>query len=235
MLLSTSWPRRHRGLPVCRAFVEYPLDVPRKTPTADPIADEPDSKSARTRARLLDAAAEVLAQRGFAGTRLSDIAKVAHVQAPAIYYYYSSREDLIEDVLFVGASAMYDFLESTLAALPVDTPPAKRLEAAVEAHLRHELELSDYARAVIRNANQIPDQFRARAMAKIVEYNDLWRTLVADLAAAGQLRSDVDPSIGRMLVLGALNWSVEWWDPARGPLDQVIAVTQSMVLHALRP
>jgi hypothetical protein len=38
-----------------------------------------------------------------------------------------------------------------------------------------------------------------------------------------------------MLVLGALNWTAEWWDPSRGPLSELIRTAQSMVLHALRP
>jgi len=209
--------------------------APRTTATAARYANGTDSKSARTRARLLDATAKVLAEKGFSGTRLADIAEEARIQAPAIYYYYPSREDLIEAVLYAGAEAMHEYLTVTLAKLPPGTPISARIAAAVEAHLRHELELSDYARAVIRNANQMPEQFSRRALAKIGEYNEIWRELIADLAGAGLLRQDVDPSVGRMLVLGALNWSVEWWDPQGGSLDQVIAVAQSMVLHALRP
>ena len=47
--------------------------------------DESDSKSQRTRARILDAAAHVLSAKGYAGTRLTDVAKYAELQAPAIY------------------------------------------------------------------------------------------------------------------------------------------------------
>ena len=36
-----------------------------------------------------------------------------------------------------------------------------------------------------------------------------------------------------MIVLGALNWAAEWWDPDRGPIDAVITTAQSMVRHAL--
>ena len=197
--------------------------------------DAPGSKSARTRERLLDAAANVLSRKGFAGTRLSDIADEAHVQAPAIYYYYPSREDLIEEVMFVGAAAMRRHLADALAALPADASPGTRIAAAVEAHLRHELEISDYARAIIRNGNQLPEHVSGRALAEVSQYNDIWRGLVDELATAGELRDDVDPGVARMIVLGALNWAAEWWDPARGPIDQVISTTQSMVLHALRP
>ena len=193
------------------------------------------SKSTRTRERLLDAAARVLSEKGFAGTRLSDIAERAAVQAPAIYYYYSSREELIEAVVHAGAAAMHRHLTEALAALPTGASPAERIAVAVEAHLRHELELSDYSKAIVRNANQLPETVSRRALAEVARYNDIWRSLIAELAGVGQLRADVAPSVARMVVLGALNWSTEWWDPERGSLDEVIRTTQSMVLHALRP
>ena len=193
------------------------------------------SKSARTRRRLLDSAATVLARKGFAGTRLSDIAEHAQIQAPAIYYYYPSREDLIEEVMTAGASAMRAHMLEVLAALPPGTHPAARIEAAVEAHLRLELEISDYAKAITRNANQLPEHLNRRAMAEVTAYNEIWRGLIDVLAAAHQLRDDVDPSIGRMIVQGALNWTTEWWRPENGPIEEVIRTAQSMVLHALRP
>jgi AcrR family transcriptional regulator len=209
--------------------------VARRTTTTNEELDNASSKSARTRGRLLDAAAAVLSRKGFSGTRLSDIAKQADVQAPAIYYYYPSREDLIEEVMYAGAAAMREQLMETLDALPPSTTPSDRISAAVETHLRHELEISDYAKAIIRNANQLPEQVSKRALAEITAYNEIWRSLVADLAAAGQLRADVDPAVGRMMVLGALNWAAEWWDPDRGPIDEVISTAQSMILHSLRP
>jgi len=53
------------------------------------------------------------------------------------------------------------------------------------------------------------------------------------MARSGQLRDDLDLFIAQMLVLGALNWAVEWWDPRRGSLDTVVANAQSFVRHAL--
>ena len=73
-----------------------------------------DSKSQRTRTRILDAAAHVLSVRGFAGTRLTDVAEYAQLQAPAIYYYFASREILIEEVMFCGISDMKRHLQQTL-------------------------------------------------------------------------------------------------------------------------
>jgi AcrR family transcriptional regulator len=124
--------------------------------TNTPPTSDAGPKSAKTRARLLDATASVLAERGFAGTRLSDIAERAHVQAPAIYYYYPSREDLVSAVLLAGAETMVGYLRERLEELPGDTTASARIATAVEAHLRHELELSHYTRAFIRNTSQVP-------------------------------------------------------------------------------
>jgi TetR/AcrR family transcriptional regulator, cholesterol catabolism regulator len=37
----------------------------------------------------------------------------------------------------------------------------------------------------------------------------------------------------RMMVLGALNWAAEWWNPRRGSLDTVVRTAQSLVRHGL--
>ncbi|MEV0972344.1 TetR/AcrR family transcriptional regulator [Microtetraspora glauca] len=194
---------------------------------------EESSKSARTRERILDAAAHVLSRKGYAGTRLGDIADQAQLQAPAIYYYFGSREDLIEEVMWTGARRVREHVSETLDALPADTDPMDRICAAIEAHLHIELELSDFATAVIRNSGQIPEHLRTRQLAEEGEYGKLWRTLFRDLDNAGDLRPGLDPRVAHLLVLGAINWAAEWWNPKRDTFDAVVRNAQSLVRHGL--
>jgi AcrR family transcriptional regulator len=196
-------------------------------------AGETGSKSARTRERILDAAAHVLSRKGYAGTRLSDVADQAEIQAPAIYYYFPSRDDLIEEVMWSGIAHMRDHVTSVLAALPAGTGPLDRIDAAVEAHLRYSLEISDYTTASIRNAGQVPESIAIRYTAEASQYGDTWRKLLQDADSAGLLRPDLDSGAARMLVLGALNWAAEWWNPRRGSLEVVVRTAQSLVRHGL--
>lgn len=196
---------------------------------------EPDSKSALTRRRILDAAAYVLSAKGYGGLRLTDVAAEAEIQAPAIYYYFPSREDLIEEVMWSGIADMREHMALVLDSLPVGTPALDRLMAAVEAHLRHALEISDYTTASIRNAGQVPDTIRKRQIREEERYGEIWRGLINALAHDGGLRADLDLYIAQMLVLGALNWTVEWWDSRRGSVDAVVANAQSLVRHGLSP
>jgi TetR/AcrR family transcriptional regulator, cholesterol catabolism regulator len=199
------------------------------------VAKKGVSKSARTRSRILNAAAHVLSERGYAGTRLSDVAECAEIQAPAIYYYFPSRDDLIEEVLYAGIADMRKHLQGVLDSLPPGASPMDRILAAVEAHLRHELELSDYASASIRNAGQIPERLRARQLKEEAAYGRIWRRLFDEARAEGELRDDLDARHAQLLVVGALNWSVEWFDPRRSSVDTIVSNAQVLVRNGLSP
>ena len=201
----------------------------------DEASDDAVSKSARTRQRILDAAAHVLSVKGYAGTRLSDVAEFAELQAPAIYYYFRSRDDLIEEVMYAGIAEMRKHLRDALGALPPHTSPMDKILAAVEAHLRHELELSDYASASIRNAGQIPERLRARQRKEEAAYGRIWRRLFDEARDDGQLRSDLDARHAQLLVLSALNWSAEWFDSRRSSVDIVVSNAQVLVRNGLSP
>ncbi|HWG26747.1 TetR/AcrR family transcriptional regulator [Actinospica sp.] len=55
--------------------------------------------AAETRERLLRAAADVFAQRGYDGTRVADIAAAAGVSNGALYAHFGSKADLLTDAL----------------------------------------------------------------------------------------------------------------------------------------
>ncbi|MGW5514371.1 TetR/AcrR family transcriptional regulator [Nocardia africana] len=182
-----------------------------------------------TRERILAAAAHILSRRGVAGTRLADIAAHAELRAPAVYYYFRSRNELIAEVMREGQRRVREHVRHTLASTPPGTPVVELIDAAVEAHLRIELELSDFASAVTRNAGQLPPEILESLRLESTAYHAIWRSLLEQLAASGQLRPGLDIGIARMLVIGALNWTVEWWNPDHGSLDNLVGTAQSII------
>ncbi|GAB3385565.1 TetR/AcrR family transcriptional regulator [Amycolatopsis echigonensis] len=195
--------------------------------------DSEPAKSSATRERILAAAAKVLSHKGYSETRLTDIAEVAQLRAPAVYYYFDSREALIAEVMAVGQSRLRDHVETALAALPPDLDPMDRICAAVQAHLQVELQLSDFATAVTRNMGQLPDDVRGRLRQEGGEYISLWRGLLEAARSTGAIRGDLDLRAARMLIMGALNWTPEWWNPEQGSLAGVVATAQSLVRNGL--
>jgi len=204
-----------------------------RSAAADDVLPQSVSKSAATRERILDAAADVLNRNGYAGTRLSDIADIARLQAPAIYYHFASRDELIQEVVQVGLRRTMEHVRETLALLPANATPMDRILAAVRAHLEVVLRDSAYAAAAIRNAAQLPAPIREVQLVDQRRYGAIWRELVDAGVAAGQIAADLDPRAARMLVMGALNWAPEWWDESRGSLDEVVHTAQLIVANGL--
>ena len=76
----------------------------------------PDEQSADTRTRIFLAADELFCQHGYEGVSVRDVAQRADVNKASVFYYFSSKEELFEEVLqkYFSASreAMQDALES---------------------------------------------------------------------------------------------------------------------------
>lgn len=201
---------------------------------AESMLDLADDRAVRTRQRILDAAATVLSNKGFAGTRLSDVAKEADFGAAAgIYYYFSSREALIEEVMWLGTYLTRRHVVASLATLPPEATPMQRIRTAVEAHLRHILSIPDYSKAAMRNAGQLPPKLRMRQAAEEREYGAVWRALIDDAAKSGALRSGLDIRAARMFVVGALNWAPEWLSVRTGSVDAAVGTACALVVHGL--
>ena len=64
-------------------------------------------------------------------------------------------------------------------------------------------------------------------------YGAFWKRLLRDAAAAGAVRSDLDLSVVRMLTLGALNWSVEWYRKGRRSPNEIAAHATTLILDGI--
>ena len=56
-------------------------------------------KGERTRSRIIDAAAELIYQRGVAGTTLEDVKMAAAVSGSQLYHYFADKEALVQAVI----------------------------------------------------------------------------------------------------------------------------------------
>lgn len=112
--------------------------------------------------------------------------------------------------------------------MPPDAKYRERIEVAIEVYLKYILDTDDYARADHRVASQISPEVRQRALTIAREINDIWRKLLDDAAKAGEIRSDLDMTMLRMLMLGSMNWTIEWFRAEQGPPTGLIKVMKTL-------
>jgi AcrR family transcriptional regulator len=63
------------------------------------VARTAGSTAEGTRQRILDAATELFAERGFAGTSIRDLAVQVGMTKAALYYHFPSKEDVLEALI----------------------------------------------------------------------------------------------------------------------------------------
>jgi AcrR family transcriptional regulator len=89
--------------------------------------------------RLLDAAAEAFADKGFHATTTRDIAARAGMSPAAVYVHFASKEELLHELSLIGHRAALEVVTSAAARRPDD--PAVQLPAVVSAfaiwHAQH--------------------------------------------------------------------------------------------------
>lgn len=191
------------------------------------------SKSARTRQRILDSAARVFRQEGNTA-RLADIATAAGMQTGSLYYHFTGRDDLIEEVLRLGVERSWNHVRAELDSLPPEVGPAHRLEVAVRAHATAILELSDYSAANSRIFAVAAPEVRDRHYHLQQAYGAFFHQLIVEAVASGELRPGTDPNVVRMLVFGAMNFMPDWYRPDSGrSAEQVIEELVTMVFRGL--
>ena len=191
------------------------------------------SKSEQTKQRVLDAAAWLFRRHGYASVTLKDIAARAAMQAGSLYYHFDTKEDLVAAVLSAGVDGAFAATREAVEALGVGADPLARLRAAIAAHLRVVLSEHAYASANLRILGQVPDAVRERHLKRQREYGDYWRTLFQEAAKSGALRPGLDLSVLRMLTLGALNWSVEWYRDGKRSPNEIAAHASTMLLDGI--
>lgn len=190
-------------------------------------------KSERTRERILDAAAREFRNHGYSGVRLTDIAERIGMKAGSLYYHFESREALVEAVMNLGTHRTHEAVLKRIMSLPSDADHLTRLSAAIETHLLMGLEQSDLSSATIKLIWQVPAEIRERTLAGQRAYGALWRRLLEAARAAGAIRADVELSVVRMAILGALNWAADWYKPQGATPRKIARDITVMVLQGL--
>lgn len=190
-------------------------------------------KADRTRQEIMQAAAHLFRDQGYAASTLRDIAAAAGKQAGSIYYHFSSKDEILDAVLDQGLRDIYDGVRAVISAPQGEDDYRVRIAAAAQAHLTLLLARSEFISANIRIYSQLPEDVRKRHRPLRRAYGALWDTLLKDAQQAGHLREDIAIVPLRQFLLGALNWTVEWLNPARYPIEDFSGHCAQLLLDGI--
>jgi AcrR family transcriptional regulator len=180
---------------------------------------------------VIRAAAREFNRKGYHNTSLDDIAAALEVTKPTVYYYVTSKEQLLFECFVAGVEQIHAAFR---AVRELAVPARGRLNAV----LRHygEAVASEFGWCMVRAEDQDLSPAMSRHIKSLKsEIDQGIRRLIREGIQDGSIEP-CDPKMTAFAVAGALNWIAHWYREDRSLTGAQIAAAFVTVFEGgLRP
>jgi TetR/AcrR family transcriptional regulator, cholesterol catabolism regulator len=211
--------------------VAKPRGRPRKT--------QEEREDGNRKSDLVAAAAKLFRKKGFDATSTRDIATAVGMRSGSPFYHFKSKGDLLYAVMAQGMRSAIEKQQLTLQNVNISLSNKEhsrqetRRLLQVLIHQHFEVLLSpnsDFIPVMLYEWRSLTPRQRT-TMAKLQrDYEAVWLPVLEALYASGQLSCPV--KLARLLIFGALNWSVQWFDAKKeAGLDDLTEAAMALFIR----
>jgi AcrR family transcriptional regulator len=148
------------------------------------------------------------------------------------FYHFKSKGELLYAVMDEGMRSAIDRQRLALEKSQ-HTVSDPRGELAILIRNQFDVLLgpgSDFIPVMLYESRALNARQRASLRQLQSDYEAAWTPVLQALQAAGRLHADV--RLARLLIFGALNWAVQWYDARKGAsLDDLTAAALALFIH----
>jgi TetR/AcrR family transcriptional regulator, cholesterol catabolism regulator len=175
-------------------------------PTSSATQPEPDGR--RVADRLLDSAAVLFRERGYARSTTRELAERLGISQPSLYHHVGSKQELLERLC---VASLRRLREEASAIDPDSQAPLREL---IRVHVDLVARDRDLHLARVFEQDALEPEAHQRVVAEHERYAALVRALISSQQDAGRIRSDIDSKHLGLALLNLLNWTIFWFDPS---------------------
>jgi AcrR family transcriptional regulator len=188
-------------------------------PEAAGAAPETSGRRART-ARFDDKLNEVLtvssalfAEKGYGRTSMRDVSRATGMSLSGLYYYFSSKEELLYQIQYRTFESLCAGLREIIARVG---DPDACLREMIRMHFDHFIRQMNDLKSCSRELDSLDGEFYRKVADKRKEYFDLTQSIFERMNdGAGE--SAADSRLAALYLFGTLNWIYQWYRPGRYP------------------
>jgi AcrR family transcriptional regulator len=183
-----------------------------------------------TREGILEAAARIFSEKGFHATSMQDIADAVHLQKASLYHHFSSKQEILVDILDHALDLINTRLELVLSQ---SLSPDEKLRQAMVSYFQTIAENRNLSAVLLLELRSLDPELKARQASRREKFERLWRDLIIEGKQQG-IFADVDPSLTGRAILGVMNWTVTWYR-INGPRSatEIADLFADLLLHGL--
>ncbi|HXA28763.1 MAG TPA: TetR/AcrR family transcriptional regulator [Candidatus Angelobacter sp.] len=164
-----------------------------------PLAPRKTRRSVRTRERILQAATEVFARRGFHGARVADIAEVAGIAYGLVYHHFRNKDDILAAIFAERWGEYVRYIDAM-----ADSPEPFRAQVTHLVHFwvetwRQEPHLMT---VLINEISRSYEFIESHDPGQVMVAFDAVERLIVAAQARAEVRADLDPRLMTYAILG---------------------------------
>jgi AcrR family transcriptional regulator len=149
---------------------------------SDKIISRRDRRIERKRSEIMTAAAQVFAQRGYAGTTTKDIAEAADVGESTLYNYFESKRDIFICITSQKAKTIDDLFGAAKPKNP------QEMISLIDKALEIILSQAPYTRSLLIEAWMDNDLFENFLRLRLLRVQQFIQEIIAEEIAQGKFR-----------------------------------------------
>ncbi|MGD0694816.1 MAG: TetR/AcrR family transcriptional regulator [Terriglobia bacterium] len=162
---------------------------------------------------ILREAAAVFCAKGFDRASIRDIARATGVSLAGLYYYFSSKEELL---YLIQRHTFETVLASSRALLKEIQEPERRLRAFIWHHLQFFLLHPNEMKVLTHEVGPLDAKLGRELKALKKAYYELCFAQVEALRQARKLKG-VKTRLAVLSLFGMMNWIYQWYNPRVDP------------------
>ena len=201
------------------------------------VSNQPRTAPGRaTRDRILQAATDLVAERGVAGTSLDDVRQRAHASKSQVYLYFADRDDLMRAVSKATCDAVMDVQSDVLAGFDSLRGIERYLNAMVELQEQRDAHGGCPIGSLAGQLAEHDEPARLALVDGFERWEDGLRAGLEAMAERGELRPDADPALLARQTLAALQGGLLLTQVRRDPgqlrvaADGVLALIRAQLI-----
>jgi len=168
------------------------------------------SKSDKKVVTIANAAAKLFSSKGYVATSMEDVAAAAKISKGSIYYYFSTKDVILDYILSTFMDAVLENAEHDLQEI---NDPEERIRIMILRHVTTYTGDMYLAKTLMQEAHNLPAAKHRKIKVKEREY---FRIVFGALSS--YLNNDADKDLLTVLtfnLLGMCNWLFSWYDPKK--------------------
>jgi TetR/AcrR family transcriptional regulator, cholesterol catabolism regulator len=164
----------------------------------------------KPRAVILNVAMHLFGKQGFNGTSMRDIATAVGLLPGSLYAHIESKEALLLEIVTDGIGRFLAAVEPHLAS---SGEPLDRLRKMIIAHVQVVADNPERSQVVFHQWRFLSAEYLPEAIERRRRYEACFVEVIEQGIKAGSIRSDLNHRIAVLSILGAMNWTPEWFSP----------------------